>query len=51
MKPEVAINSSFVAPFKIKNQMEIEMGLGLFVFFFQIYEYKARPVICILKKN
>ncbi len=32
MKIDAAINSSFVPLFKIKNQMEIEIGLGLFVF-------------------
>ncbi len=32
MKAEVAINSSFVPPFEIKNQKEIDIGLGLLFF-------------------
>jgi hypothetical protein len=32
MKLDAAIQGSFVAPFNIYDQMEIEIGLGSFVF-------------------
>jgi hypothetical protein len=32
MKLDAAIQGSFVAPFNILNQMEIDFGLGSFVF-------------------